>query len=33
MAEYEFVTAWLVDAPVDRVWDELFDVAAWPQWW
>jgi hypothetical protein len=33
VAEYSFLTAWLVDAPVERVWDELFDVAAWPQWW
>ena len=33
MADYRFLTAWLVDAPVGRVWDELFDVAAWPQWW
>ena len=33
MADYAFVTAWLLEAPVDRVWDELFDVAAWPQWW
>ena len=33
MAHYEFLTAWLVDAPIERVWDELFDVAAWPQWW
>jgi hypothetical protein len=33
VAEYSFLTAWLVDAPVERVWEELFDVAAWPQWW
>jgi hypothetical protein len=33
VADYEFLTAWLVPAPVERVWDELFDVASWPQWW
>ena len=33
MAEYSFLTAWLLDAPVERVWAELFDVAAWPRWW
>ena len=33
MADYAFVTAWLVEAPAERVWDELFDVAAWPPWW
>jgi hypothetical protein len=33
MAEYSFLTAWLVPAPVEPVWDQLFDVGAWPQWW
>jgi hypothetical protein len=33
LADYEFLTTWLVEAPIERVWDELFDVAAWPQWW
>ena len=33
MAEYEFLTAWLIEAPVERVWAELFDVGSWPQWW
>jgi hypothetical protein len=33
MAEYSFLTAWLIPAPIERVWDELFDVGAWPQWW
>jgi hypothetical protein len=33
VADYEFLTTWLVEAPIERVWDELFDVAAWPQWW
>jgi len=28
------VTAWLLPgAPIERVWEELFDVAAWPRWW
>jgi hypothetical protein len=33
MADYEFLTAWLLDAPIERVWDELYDVAAGPGWW
>jgi hypothetical protein len=33
VAEYSFLTTWLLPAPIERVWDELFDVGAWPQWW
>lgn len=33
MAEYEFLTLWLVEAPIERVWDQLYDVASWPRWW
>jgi uncharacterized protein YndB with AHSA1/START domain len=22
-----------VRAPIDRVWNALYDVAAWPRWW
>jgi Polyketide cyclase / dehydrase and lipid transport len=33
VASYEFLTVWLVDAPIERVWEELFDVGAWPSWW
>jgi uncharacterized protein YndB with AHSA1/START domain len=33
MADYLFVTAWRFDAPVDRLWDAITRVDAWPQWW
>jgi hypothetical protein len=33
MAGYEFVTFWEFDAPIDRVWDEIYDAEHWPQWW
>jgi hypothetical protein len=33
VAEYEFLTAWLLAAPIDRVWDALYEVEAWPSWW
>jgi uncharacterized protein YndB with AHSA1/START domain len=33
MAEYRFLTTWLVDAPIERVWDALYDTERWPAWW
>jgi uncharacterized protein YndB with AHSA1/START domain len=33
MAEYTFLTTWCVDAPIDEVWEAIFDSARWPEWW
>ena len=33
MADYAFVTTWCVDAPVQAVFDVLYDDAAYPEWW
>jgi uncharacterized protein YndB with AHSA1/START domain len=33
MAEYSFTTVWRLDAPIERVWDAIFDTERWPQWW
>jgi uncharacterized protein YndB with AHSA1/START domain len=33
MATYHFVTNWHVRAPIERVWDVIVDVGAWPTWW
>jgi hypothetical protein len=33
MAEYRFLTTWLLDAPRDRVWEAIHDQKAWPGWW
>ena len=33
MSEYEFVTTWCLDAPIDRVFDAIDDAARWPEWW
>ncbi|MGB5015143.1 MAG: SRPBCC family protein [Pyrinomonadaceae bacterium] len=33
MSEYEFVTVWNIDAPVERVWDVIENADAWPEWW
>jgi uncharacterized protein YndB with AHSA1/START domain len=33
MAEYRFLTTWLLDAPRERVFAEIHDQKAWPSWW
>ena len=32
-SRYAFVTRWLIDAPVDAVWNEISRPEAWPTWW
>jgi uncharacterized protein YndB with AHSA1/START domain len=33
MAEYSFLTTWLLDAPREPVWEAVHDQARWPEWW
>lgn len=33
MADYRFLTTWIVDAPIERVWDAIYAIERWPQWW
>jgi uncharacterized protein YndB with AHSA1/START domain len=33
LAEYSFLTTWVLEAPIERIWDELADAEHWPQWW
>src|SRR5688500_3901867 len=33
MADYEFLTTWCIDAPIDRVFELLNDSASFPDWW
>jgi uncharacterized protein YndB with AHSA1/START domain len=33
MAEYRFLTTWLLDAPRERVWETIHDQKGWPGWW
>ncbi len=33
MAEYSFLTTWLLDSPREPVWEALHDQAGWPSWW
>ncbi|HET9675181.1 MAG TPA: SRPBCC family protein [Gaiellaceae bacterium] len=33
MADYSFLTTWIVDAPIERVWDVIYATERWPAWW
>ena len=32
-AHYRFLTTWLVAAPIGRVWDVVYAIDRWPEWW
>jgi uncharacterized protein YndB with AHSA1/START domain len=33
VAEYRFLTTWVVEAPRERVFEAIHDSEKWPQWW
>jgi Polyketide cyclase / dehydrase and lipid transport len=33
MAEYAFLTTWLLESPRQPVWDAIYDQERWPKWW
>jgi hypothetical protein len=33
MAEYSFLTTWLLDSPREPVWEAIYDQERWPAWW
>ncbi|HEX5374929.1 MAG TPA: SRPBCC family protein [Solirubrobacterales bacterium] len=33
MAQYSFLTTWLLDSPREPVFEAIYDQARWPQWW
>jgi uncharacterized protein YndB with AHSA1/START domain len=33
MAQYSFLTTWLLEAERERVWDAIYDSERWPRWW
>jgi uncharacterized protein YndB with AHSA1/START domain len=33
MAEYTFLTTWLLESPRQPVWEALHDQERWPEWW
>ncbi|MBW2741581.1 MAG: hypothetical protein JRE64_22680, partial [Deltaproteobacteria bacterium] len=30
---YRFEDEWVVEAPVEKVWDSIVNVEVWPIWW
>ena len=33
MADYRFLTTWIVEAPIEPVWDAIHAIEGWPAWW
>lgn len=33
MADYAFLTTWLLDCERERVWEAIYDQERWPEWW
>jgi len=33
MADYAFLTTWLLDSPRQPVWEAIYDQERWPSWW
>jgi hypothetical protein len=33
LAEYRFVTTWLLECERDRVWEAIYGQRVWPSWW
>ena len=33
MADYRFLTTWIVDAPIEDVWEVVYAIERWPEWW
>src|SRR5262249_15030730 len=33
MADYAFLTTWLLESPREPVFEAIYDQASWPQWW
>ena len=33
MSDYEFVTVWQFDAPIEKVWEEIKHSENWNEWW
>ncbi len=31
--KYSFITKWQIKAPIQAVWDAIYESTEWPQWW
>ena len=31
--QYSFITKWEIEAPLQQVWDAIYNSLEWPQWW
>jgi hypothetical protein len=31
--KYSFVTGWRIEAPIEKVWDAIYESTEWPTWW
>jgi uncharacterized protein YndB with AHSA1/START domain len=33
LTAYRFVTTWCLEAPIEPVWEAIYDSERWPEWW
>jgi uncharacterized protein YndB with AHSA1/START domain len=33
MTEHRFLTTWCLEAPIEPVWEAIYDSERWPEWW
>ena len=33
MAGYSFLTTWILEAPRNDVWEAIYEIERWPEWW
>ena len=33
MKQYSFITKWAIEAPLEQVWQAIYESEQWPQWW
>ena len=33
MARYSFLSTWALEAPIDAVWEAIYETERWPEWW